>query len=125
MNIDEPYIKIFEDVKIILAESDKFYEIYPFRKRSEHIWRVFLWANRLSKNYRNINKDALLIATLFHDTGYAISLSSKEHAINSENIFRDYWNKDSMQKIDNEYTAFLIKNYSNKELLKIIIPLWN
>ena len=117
MNIDERYIEIFKNVKAILAESDKFYEIYPFRKRSEHIWRVFIWANRLTENYYNINKDALFIAALFHDTGYAISLSSKEHAKNSEEIFKDYCKKYSLQGIDENYIAYLVRNHSNKELL--------
>ena len=118
MNIERKYIETFGHIKEILAESDKFYEIYPFRKRSEHIWRVFIWANRLIEDKNDINKNALLMATLFHDTGYAISLESKEHAINSEIIFRDYCKKNKILNLDEEFIAYLIRNHSNKTLME-------
>ena len=118
VNIEAKYLEIFEHIKEILAESDKFYEIYPFRKRSEHIWRVFIWANRLINNKNNLNKEALLMSTLFHDTGYAISLESRDHAVNSEIIFRDYCKNNNILNINEEFISYLIKNHSNKNLME-------
>jgi uncharacterized protein len=105
-------------LKTIVGKCDEIYEIYPFRLRYEHIWRVFIWVNRLIEKIEDINKEAVLIAALFHDTGYAISLSSKEHALNSEKIFRDFLKESNFELNNTDFIAYLIKNHSNKDLLQ-------
>ena len=83
---------IFSDIIDYLAANDavatKVGHI-PFRKRSEHIKRVFIWAERLldATQLSNIDKDSVLIAALFHDVGYACSPSGAKHAVNSAVIF--------------------------------------
>ncbi len=34
---------------------------YPFRTRSDHIQRVFMWSERLVTNVSSINKEAVLV----------------------------------------------------------------
>ena len=123
MFIEEKYSKIFEYIeKVLCGKNDDVSGLtvkFSFRKRSEHIFCVFIWANRLLNNekYSKINKEAVLIASLFHDVGYAISLNAKDHAENSEIIFRNYCKKNSCIK-DVDFTSFLIKNHSHKKLLQ-------
>ena len=120
---DENYVSMFIYVKNILRDNDnnatKLIENFPFRIRSEHIWRVYNWAKRLVdiNEYRNLDTESLLIASLFHDAGYAISPNSKEHAENSETIFRKYSQGNNFQKEKEDFIAYLVKNHSNKELM--------
>jgi uncharacterized protein len=118
------YNEIFKYVQELLKGDDnkatKLDERFPFRIRSEHIWRVFIWANRLidEENLSTINKNALLIASLFHDIGYALSPHSKSHAENSEIIFREYCKNNFIEKEEEDFIAYLIKNHSNKNLME-------
>jgi uncharacterized protein len=125
LNIDKKYVEIFNHIKNVLNENNKnatkLNEKFPFRIRSEHIWRVFIWANRLTESdkYKNINKDALFVGSLFHDVGYAISPKSIDHAQNSEVIFREYCIRNNItKKPDEDFIAYLIRNHSNKELME-------
>ena len=87
------YNEIFGYVKKFLADNDgeaTRIASCPFRKRSEHIWRVFQWAKRLIDGNDfdvAIDTDSVLIAALFHDVGYALSLDGSQHADNSAIIF--------------------------------------
>ena len=123
MNIDKKYLNIIEYIKTTLAENKvkatKLNNEFPFRIRSEHILRVFIWVNRLIDNqkYYNLNKNALLVASLFHDVGYNLSPESNEHAVNSEKIFKNFCKK-SKNIPDEDFIGYLIKNHSNKDLMK-------
>lgn len=44
---------------------------FPFRKRTEHILRVYRWAQRLMGGQEPINQEVVLLAALLHDIGYA------------------------------------------------------
>jgi uncharacterized protein len=120
---EEKYVSMFIYVKNILGENDnnatKLAEKFPFRVRSEHIWRVYNWTKRLVdiNEYRNLDTDSLLTASLFHDAGYAISPNSKEHAENSEIIFRKYARENNFRKEKEDFIAYLVKNHSNKNLM--------
>jgi uncharacterized protein len=116
------YEKIFEDIKIYLADSHgEMSKIgsFPFRKRSEHIMRVYNWAGRLMEGIDSsaVDKDAVLIAALFHDVGYAISSKGSGHAANSAAIFKEYAEKYDLTREKSEFISFLISNHSNKELM--------
>ena len=89
---------------------------FTFRKRSEHIWRVYTWAKRLSKDRtENIDRDALLIAALFHDIGYSKSLN--DHANQGALLFHEYAESKGYDKKQMEFIEYLIRNHSNKEML--------
>ena len=81
--MEKIYIDIYEDVKEYLGKNNsngtELSIKFPFRKRSDHIWRVFIWANRLLDkiNYKKVDRKSILIAALFHDIGYTISIDSK------------------------------------------------
>lgn len=81
---------MFEFVESHLSQNDNV--LFPFRKRSEHIKRGFMWAQRLIPKEPPINKDALLIAAIFHDVGYTSYLNVPGHAENSAIICEKYLN---------------------------------
>ena len=116
------YDSIFEYVKQALADNDYATKNspLPFRKRSEHIWRVYNWAKRLLKGNTfeiDINEESVLIAALFHDVGYCKPLEDTNHAENSEMVFRKYAYEMSIDAERVEFISFLIRNHSNKDLL--------
>ena len=81
--MNNEYDKVFSDVKEYLDKNDvnasKLLTKFPFRKRADHIFRVYVWTKRLLEKLRNrkINEKLVLIAALFHDIGYALSVNSK------------------------------------------------
>jgi uncharacterized protein len=87
------YDKIFQFVKNYLendeAETIRI-GIFPFRKRSEHIRRVYMWAQRIADGEAYINKEAVLVAAIFHDIGYAIYLDGSKHAEDSAILCEKY-----------------------------------
>jgi len=112
------YKEIFDEVKNYLEShcGDDDDRGFTFRKRSDHIWRVFVWAKRLSEDCaENINKDALFIAALFHDVGRYIS--HDDHPNQSALIFHDYAENKSYDKNQAEFIEYLIRNHANKEML--------
>ena len=90
---------------------------FLFRKRSEHIKRVFMWAKRLVEDEQFVNKEAILVSAMFHDVGYAISSDGSEHAENSAIICENYLkeNKFSTEFID--LVVYLVQNHSKKMLM--------
>ena len=112
------YNDIFNEVKNYLEihggeEDDRG---FTFRKRSGHIWRVFKWAQRLIEDCtESINRDALLLAALFHDIGYSQSLS--DHANQSALLFHEYAKDRKIEYSLAEFVEYLIRNHSNKEIL--------
>lgn len=92
---------------------------FPFRKRSEHIRRVFLWAKRLTEGEPFINRDAVLTSAIFHDIGYALPLKDSKHADNSAVICENYLKENNFDGEFIKLVVYLVKNHSNKELMKI------
>ncbi|MCK9537104.1 MAG: HD domain-containing protein [Bacilli bacterium] len=92
---------------------------FPFRKRSEHIWRVFLWAKRLIAEINQINKEAVLVAAIFHDVGYGIDGDNDNHAENSAQICHDYLIENGFGVEFVDFVTYLIRNHSKKELMSI------
>ena len=89
---------------------------FTFRKRSEHMWRVFVWAKRLIEGCtENINEDALLTAALFHDAGRYISHS--DHANQGALIFHDFAEKKQYDEKQAEFIEYLIRNHASKKFL--------
>jgi uncharacterized protein len=110
--------EIFNEVKEYLenhgGEDDD--RGFTFRKRSAHMWRVFIWVERLVEDCSEyINKDALFIAALFHDVGRYISHS--DHANQSALIFHDYAVNKNYEKNQTEFIEYLIRSHSNKDIL--------
>jgi HD superfamily phosphodiesterase len=89
------YEELFHDVQKYLADNDGVATksvAVPFRKRSEHIKRVYTWASRLIEGLDDsiVDKDAILVAVLFHDAGYATSVKGADHAEHSAAFFEKY-----------------------------------
>jgi len=110
--------EIFEEVKDYLekygGEDD---DRFVFRKRSGHIWRVFIWAERLIEDCtENINRDALLTAALFHDIGYRFK-RVQDHAAQGALIFKEYAENKNYEKNQADFIEYLIRDHSNKAML--------
>ena len=116
------YDEMYEYVKRFLADNDHATKTspFPFRTRSDHIWRVFHWAKRLITDNSfdvAIDKESVLIAALFHDVGYSLPLEDAHHAENSVVIFNQYASEKNFDPKRKEFISYLIGNHSNKYLL--------
>lgn len=115
------YHEMLDYVKKNLQNNDiEATKIRPlqFRKRSEHTFRVYNWANRLLVNTSDyINKEIVLIAAIFHDVGYAKSNDKKIHAQFGSDICNEYLQNKNFDKDLIASVVDIIKNHSNKNLL--------
>lgn len=116
------YEEIFKFVKSYLEENGG--EVsnlgyFPYRKRSEHIKRVFIWTKRLIEDMNNINKEVVLVSALFHDVGYGICEDESIHAEYSADICEKYLAEHGFNSEFIDQVAYLVRNHSKKELLNI------
>lgn len=109
------YKKMFQFVDNYLSQSNV--PILPFRKRSDHIKRVFMWSQRLIPKEYSINKEALLIAAIFHDVGYATCSNFVDHAENGAVICQDYLKSHNYDEDMIAFIVYLVRNHSNKDLM--------
>lgn len=93
--------------------------VYPFRKRSEHIRRVFEWAKRISVPFADIDREALLIAAIFHDSGYSVAETRMEHAPVGAHLARKYLEKISFDPVRTDLICDLIAEHSQKALMTL------
>jgi uncharacterized protein len=116
------YDKMFKFVKDYLenneAETIKIGK-FPFRKRSEHIRRVFMWAKRIADGEDYVNKEAVLVAAIFHDIGYALSLDKSKHAEDSAILCEKYLKENGYDTEFISLVTYLVRNHSNKELMTV------
>jgi uncharacterized protein len=114
------YAKMLEYVKEDLINSGGEFVNFnsvPFRKRSEHIKRVFIWAERIMDGMENINKEALLTAAAFHDAGYNPLLGRSDHAETSAVICEKYLKDNGYDAKFTDFAVYLVRNHSRKELM--------
>ncbi len=116
------YKEMFEYVKDFLVKNNgEFVEIgnFPFRRRSEHMMRVYHWVKRLTEGYEDgsIRKHALFIAALFHDVGYGFSSKDIDHGANGAKVFREYATRNHYEEELTEFVAYLIEKHACKELM--------
>lgn len=91
---------------------------HQFRNRYKHSYRVYLWTMRLAADFPDCDLDVLKCAAIFHDSGYAYG--KRDHALYSAEIFRNYayeHKKDFSDEAINKI-SYLIRNHSNKTLIK-------
>lgn len=89
--------------------------MFTFRNRFMHIKRVYGWAQRIMEGLE-LNKDAVLVAAIFHDCGYS-SLSKDDHALRGAHIFKEYALNNGFDLEFTDIVYKMIYNHSNKELL--------
>ena len=114
--------EIFAYIQAYLGDRDSYAAkigYLPFRKRSEHINRVYVWAKRLlvEENIQNADEESILIAALFHDVGYAVALDGTNHAQASAEIFEKYATEHGYDEKKKEFISYLVRNHSSKELM--------
>lgn len=114
------YDKMFKFVKGYLENTGgetTNIRYFAFRKRSEHIKRVFMWAERLVADETDINTEAVLTAAVFHDAGYGPSIDKSKHADNSAVICEKYLTENGFDAEFIKFVVYLVKNHSNKKLM--------
>jgi hypothetical protein len=94
----------------VLREDKHLVDLKP-RDKISH------WVFRLLKNdaYQNCKKDALQTAVIFHAYGQMIRPRFKDTPEYSEIIFEEYRKRN--KTADDDFIAYLLKNYSNKALM--------
>lgn len=121
-DVNNMYDKMLQFAKDILEKNDgeaTKIGFFPFRKRSEHIRRVFMWAERLVDGEPNINKKAVLVSAIFHDIGYALSLDNSNHAENSAILCRKYLQENKYGSEFINFVSYLVRNHSRKEMMAV------
>lgn len=119
MNYDD----MFSFVEKKLKENngnDSYKEHQTFRKRIEHIKRVYKWAEIISEGL-DVNMVALKMAVIFHDSGYAYQKHG--HAQRGKEIFLEYAKEKNYPKELVDYVGYLILNHSDKSLLNSDSPI--
>ncbi len=91
---------------------------FPFRKRSDHIFRVFRWTERLRDPDTEVDDAALRIAALVHDVGYADGNAGLPHAHLSASLCREFLPSFGYDQAFVERVARLVHHHSDKHLLK-------
>ncbi len=91
---------------------------YAFRKRSDHIRRVFQWAKRLTDGETGIHTEAILTAAIFHDIGYSLLPEDMEHAENSAVLCERYLAESSCDRAFIDLVTYLVKNHSRKKMMR-------
>ncbi len=118
--------KEFEYVKDYLTTTNgelSRRETETFRKRSEHIKNVCTWCLRIYNELDEIFKsrvslDCILLAATFHDVAYGVESFYNSHPLEGAQIWKEYAIRNNYDINKIEYVSFLIKEHSNKELLK-------
>jgi len=96
--------KIFTDVKKYFEHNDgEATKIahFPFRKRSEHIWRVFTWAKRLMDEGNQAEQS--FSKTYRHIENFSLKLMQNNPMVTAK--AKEYW--ESKQKLVKEFTQQL------------------
>lgn len=86
--------------------------------RYAHTVRVYHWMLRIVNRLRddNLDEEALKIATIFHDVGYAVQ-GDEHHAKESAAICRDYLERRPYEPSQIDFICYLIEEHPNKRLL--------
>lgn len=114
------YDKMYEYVQNLFEEKDAQLtkaKKFPFRKRSEHCRRVFMWAERLIDNYE-LERDVLLTAAMLHDIGYVVRNEKAKHAVSSAKLCKKYLKDNGYDDCFIKKVTYLVENHSDKHLLK-------
>lgn len=88
---------------------------FPFRNRFKHIKRVYMWCLKLLEADLEIDREAVLVAAIFHDSGYA--KGKLNHANSSVEIFKEYALKNNLDKDFEAKVSDLIAKHSMKQYL--------
>lgn len=89
-----------------------------FRRRSEHSLRVLGWAEILAEEHEDLDLEALKIAALFHDIGYASCTNKKEHAAESAKICDGYLKSIGYDETRTQRIVDIVAAHSQKALLR-------
>lgn len=92
---------------------------FPFRKRTEHILRVYRWAQQLMGGQEAINQEVVLLAALLHDIGYARVTpdTRKHHAAYSAELAEACLRERHYPWSVIEQVTYLVREHSHKRHL--------
>lgn len=107
----------FEYVRayLIRAGRDHSYQAgQGHRSRSGHIARVCVWLRRLMAQGGVENEEALRLAAVFHDVGYAHA--AEGHAAHGAEVLLRYGREQSLPEDTLSRAVFLVRAHSNKNV---------
>lgn len=115
--MDSKYLIYLDYVTRILKSSGNDTSTHsPFRSRSKHCYRVFVWANRLCKYSSTVDKDVLFTSAIFHDIGYAFAPKDTHQLVGAEMFYSYAKNKGLSAEFIDKVTES-IKLHTHKDLL--------
>ncbi len=88
-----------------------------FMNKFHHTLRVLGWAKRVAEGRKEVDRDVLYTAAIFHDIGYS-DKGKESHAERGAKAFYDYAIKMKMDLSFIEKVKNIIHLHSSKELLK-------
>ena len=107
-----------DDAERILTQSGHDVSArYPFRLRSAHSRRVMKWAERLLENHPEADREVLLCAAAFHDTGYS-GEERLDHETQSALIWDGYARENSIDPVFARKVRGCIAIHSEKHRMR-------
>lgn len=107
-----------DDAERILTQSGHDVSArYPFRLRSAHSRRVMKWAERLLENHPEADREVLLCAAAFHDTGYS-GEERLDHETQSALIWDRYARENSIDPVFARKVRGCIAIHSEKHRMR-------
>lgn len=115
--MNQKYVTYLNYVTQILKASGNDSSTHsPFRSRSKHSYRVYIWANRLCVNLSDVDKDVLFTSAVFHDIGYAVA-PKDSHQYAGADMFCTYANNIGLSDEFIRKVTDSIELHPRKELL--------
>lgn len=116
------YEELFVYVKDALAAYDAHGGVAKTRikySRYDHTVRVYNWAMILAEDYKDaLDMEALQIATIFHDIGYALNKEDmRSHAEDGAVLCREYLESIGYSEEKTDFICELIARHSDKDSL--------
>lgn len=119
-SIQHEHMLAYVRERLILNQGEKCdHGAFPFRTRSEHIRRVYAWAQRLISDEMNINREALLTAAIFHDSGYGMLSEKMNHAEQGAIECELYLRANGYHEDFINFVIYMVRNHSTKAMLTL------
>lgn len=118
----QDYIAMLEYVRDLLAvprNRNERKKLISY-SRYEHTRRVLGWVDRIYEHYEGkdmVDHESLVIAAIFHDSGYNTCEDIKQHAAESSAIAAKYLESISYDRVKAAFICDIIARHSKKKFL--------
>lgn len=120
--MNEAHEQMLHDIRTMIADSgvESFIDPNPFRKRADHMYRCYCWAERILPCRPDADRELTLIATLFHDIGVigCHKETGKEgHDVFGGPIVKKYLLSHGYGEKFADKVSYLVAHHQQRELL--------